>query len=108
LYQEYIRIPFLIYDDSDTHYPNLEYANQIDVAPTIVDRLGLLVPSSWQGRSLLKPDIKPFHFHQTFIREPTCYAVVYRIEGKIYKYIRCTRGKTEELYRVGERPWREA
>lgn len=104
LYQEYIRIPFLIYDDSDTRYPNLEYANQIDVAPTIVDRLGLVIPSSWHGRSLLNPDIKPFHFHQTFIREPTCYAVGYRMESKIYKYIRCTRDKTEEMYELVSDP----
>src|SRR5204862_5169484 len=55
MYQESIRIPLLIYDESDVHYGNLKFATQIDVAPTIVDRLGLRIPPSWEGRSLLSP-----------------------------------------------------
>jgi glucan phosphoethanolaminetransferase (alkaline phosphatase superfamily) len=75
LHQEFIRIPMLIYDDSPAQYANLKFATQVDVAPTILDRLGLMIPSSWEGASLLKPNIKSFTIHQTSLRNP-CYAVL--------------------------------
>jgi glucan phosphoethanolaminetransferase (alkaline phosphatase superfamily) len=103
LHQEFIRIPMLIYDDSPAQYANLKFATQIDVAPTILDRLGLIIPSSWEGTSLLKPTIKSFTIHQTSLRNP-CYAVLYRTDASIYKYIRCTVGHTEELYELGSDP----
>lgn len=37
LYQEQLGIPWLIYDTSEAPYGNLEFAAQIDVAPTILD-----------------------------------------------------------------------
>src|SRR5262249_5062956 len=40
LYREFIQIPILIYDETPVKYANLKFATQIDVAPTIVDRLG--------------------------------------------------------------------
>jgi phosphoglycerol transferase MdoB-like AlkP superfamily enzyme len=103
LHQEFIRIPMLIYDDSPAQYANLKFATQIDVAPTILDRLGLIIPASWEGASLLKPTIKSFTIHQTSLRNP-CYAVLYRTDATIYKYIRCTLGHTEELYELGSDP----
>src|SRR5262249_48616936 len=57
LYQEHISIPLMIYDTPSAPYQNLEFATQMDVAPTIVDRLGLPIPASWRGRSLLAPDV---------------------------------------------------
>jgi glucan phosphoethanolaminetransferase (alkaline phosphatase superfamily) len=85
LYQECIRIPLLIYDD-EAKYANLEYATQIDVAPTILDRLGLAIPSTWQGQSLLAPNIERYSFHQTATSYPS-YAVIYRTDRAIYKYV---------------------
>lgn len=103
LHQEFIRIPLLIYDDSPVEYANLKSATQIDVAPTIVDRLGLIIPPSWEGSSLLKPAIKPITRHQTSLRNP-CYAVLNRTDTTIYKYISCSLGKTEELYELVSDP----
>src|SRR5439155_8588061 len=97
LYQEFIRIPLLIYDDPPFQYANLRFATQIDVAPTIVDRLGLKVPNSWEGTSLLDPNIKTLTAHQTTLRTP-CYALVYRPDAKTYKYISCFLARREELY----------
>jgi glucan phosphoethanolaminetransferase (alkaline phosphatase superfamily) len=97
LYQEFIRIPLLIYDDSPFQYANLRFATQIDVAPTIVDRLGLKVPNSWEGTSLLDPNIKILTVHQTMLRTP-CYALVYRQDARMYKYIDCFLARREELY----------
>jgi phosphoglycerol transferase MdoB-like AlkP superfamily enzyme len=51
LYQEFIRIPLLIYDDSEPFTGRLDYATQIDVAPTVIDWLGLSIPA--RGRDSL-------------------------------------------------------
>jgi len=103
LHQEFISIPLLIYDDSATDYANLKFATQIDVAPTVVDRLGLIIPPSWEGSSLLKPAIKSVTLHQTSLRNP-CYAVLNRTDATIYKYISCSLGRTEELYELVSDP----
>ena len=51
LRNEDIRIPMLLYDAPAARYPDLTFAAQIDVAPTILDRVGLPIPASWQSRS---------------------------------------------------------
>lgn len=104
LYQEFIRIPLLIYDKSPTKYGNLKFATQIDVAPTIVDRLGLPIPVCWQGASLLDGNIKAVTTHQTYLRHHPCYAVLYRTDATIYKYMFCTVDKREELYDLTSDP----
>jgi hypothetical protein len=71
LYNEDIRIPLLIYDVPPASYPDLSFAVQVDIAPTILDRLGLPIPSSWEGQSLLAPARQRFTIHQTkFIANP--------------------------------------
>jgi phosphoglycerol transferase MdoB-like AlkP superfamily enzyme len=102
LHQESIRIPLLIYDDPQTKYGDLKYATQIDVAPTVVDRLGLEAPSCWQGRSLLGHSGSQYSFHQTATSFPS-YAVIYRTGGAIYKYLR-QYGQEEALYELVSDP----
>jgi arylsulfatase A-like enzyme len=103
LYQEFIRIPLLIYDDSQATYANLKYATQIDVAPTILARLGLPIPSSWEGQSLLDPDHKPYSFHQTRLVNPV-YAILFRTGVAVYKYLYRSRDQKEELYELNGDP----
>jgi glucan phosphoethanolaminetransferase (alkaline phosphatase superfamily) len=86
LFQEFIRIPILIYEDAAPNYRNLEFATQLDVAPTIVDRLGLTVPPSWRGHSLVGFSSDQSSFHQT-ATNPASYAVVYKTERTTYKYL---------------------
>lgn len=109
LFQEDISIPMLIYDSELPTYANMEFASQIDVAPTIIDRLGLPIPSSWEGKSLLNKNIKEFSFHQTRWGPPFIFTVIYRNGGKIYKYIRWPKKSTsnqsrEELYELSSDP----
>ena len=107
LYQESIRIPMLIYDESPANYANLKFATQIDVAPTIVDRLGLPIPTCWQGSSLLNPSIKAVTTHQTYLKAHPCYAVLYRTDNAIYKYLYCSLDKREEFYNLTSDPGEE-
>ena len=103
LYREFIQIPLLIYDESRDKYQNLKFATQMDVAPTIVDRLGLPVPECWRGTSLLKPDIKMVAAQRTGLSRP-CRAVIYRAGDSMYHYIYCAIGKTEEVYELMSDP----
>ena len=97
-YNEQIRIPMLIHDDGKKKYSNLKFATQTDVGPTVVDSLGLAIPSSWQGRSLLDPNIKEYSYHHMWQDGIPIRAVVYRTDRAIFKYIRSN--AKEELYEL--------
>jgi hypothetical protein len=97
LYDEDIRIPMLIYDVPAATYPDLPFAAQVDIAPTILDRLGLPIPASWEGRSLLAPILKRFTYHQTYF-QPNRFAVLYRDDHTLFKFIATPQYGKEELY----------
>ena len=97
LYNEDMRIPLLIYDSPAASYPDLRFAAQVDIAPTIVDRLGLPVPSSWEGQSLLTPTPTRFTYHQTYFT-PNRFAVLYRNDAALFKFIATPDYGKEELY----------
>src|SRR5205823_13058807 len=97
LYNEDIRIPMLLYDVPTTTYPDLAFATQVDIAPTILDRLGLPIPASWEGQSLLAPTRKRFTNHQTYFL-PNRFAVLYRGDDALFKYIATPQYGKEELY----------
>jgi hypothetical protein len=100
LYQPALRIPLLIYDRAGATYANLNFATQVDVAPTIIDRLGLQIPSSWEGKSLRDAAIKPYSYHYLDIRP--FYAVVHPTGGVVYKYLR--QANREELFELMSDP----
>ena len=104
LYQEYVHIPLLIYDRPDAAYGNLEFAAQVDVAPTIADRLGLAIPERWEGHSLREAVNDKFTIHQTNRWNP-CWAVIRRTGRELYKYIRCDESpEKEEIYELRTDP----
>jgi arylsulfatase A-like enzyme len=97
LYNEDIRIPLLLYDVPAATYPDLSFATQVDIAPTIVDRLRLPIPASWEGQSLLAPTRQRFTYHQTYF-VPNRFAVLYRDKDALFKFIATPQYGTEELY----------
>jgi membrane-anchored protein YejM (alkaline phosphatase superfamily) len=97
LYNEDIRIPLLIYDSPAATYPDLTFGTQVDIAPTILDRLGLPIPASWAGQSLLAPTVQRFTLHQTYFL-PNRFAVIYRDGGQLFKFIATPQYGKEELY----------
>ena len=94
LYAEEVSPPLLIYDPDPVPYRNLDLARQIDVAPTILDRLGLPIPTSWDGHSLLRDEIPRF----SYLSLANFYAVVDHSPARTLKYIYDDRRKTEEVY----------
>jgi len=97
LYNEDIRIPLLLYEASAVRYPDLSFAAQVDIAPTMLDRLGLPIPESWEGESLLAATPTRFTYHQTYFL-PNRFAVLYRDRRRLYKYIATPQYGHEELY----------
>ena len=73
---------------------NLDFARQVDIAPTILDRLGLPIPPGWDGRSLLRAD-EP---RLAYLRYGDTYAVVNHAPGRTLKYIYDARVGTEEVF----------
>lgn len=111
LYQEHMGIPLLIYDEAGVAYRNLSLARQVDIAPTIVDRLGLATPSSWEGHSLLDATIAQYSYHESGSqwergtrRWHWCSAVVDHVDRATYKYLRCGSPPHEELYDLAANP----
>ena len=97
LYNEDIHIPMLFYDAPTESYPDLTFAAQVDIAPTILDRLGLPIPESWEGQSLLMPSRTRFTYHQTYFL-PNRFGVLYRDDRALFKFIATPQYGTEELY----------
>jgi arylsulfatase A-like enzyme len=103
LYNEDIRIPLLLYDVPAASYPDLSFGVQVDIAPTILDRLRLPIPASWQGESLLAPAHQRFTYHQTYF-VPNRYAVLYRRDRALFKFIATPQYGKEELYDLRQDP----
>ena len=95
LYTDEILVPMLIYDsDKTVAYKGLGLATQVDVAATIVDRLGLPIPDSWSGNSLLKKEKQEYSFHYTGHWR----AVIHNNGNHMYKYLYNQKTKQEEIY----------
>jgi len=101
LYQSDIRVPLIIYDSDLAAYRNLAFATHVDIAPTILDRVGLSTPWSWAGVSLMRPSQPRRTLHQTHYRHRPCAAVIDLTSAALHKYIRCqSEGgpESEELF----------
>jgi glucan phosphoethanolaminetransferase (alkaline phosphatase superfamily) len=62
------------------------YSYQTDVAPTILDLLGLPLPESWTGQSLLRPR-EPRALPLYFPIQQNLYGLVFDIDGRPWKYL---------------------
>ena len=104
LYDPQVSVPLIIYDDSISLYHNLTFARHIDIAPTIVDRLGLPKPESWMGMSLLQNGIAPYSYHETgkngLETKLAKYMIIEHQDSVLYKYIFTAGFKQEELYEL--------
>lgn len=103
IYQEQLGIPVMIYDEPSVQYANLNFATQVDIAPTIIDRLGLKIPESWHGHSLLRPAGEWYNFHELRFGNPR-QALTIQIGNKIYKYFSTASGQNEELFELNTDP----
>lgn len=97
IYTNQILTPILIYDSENVEYKNTSYATSVDIAPTIIDRLGLPIPQSWEGVSLFsEEDNRQLTYHQ----QDESYAIVHTKDDKRYKLIVDTNTEKKELYEL--------
>lgn len=101
VYNEEIHIPILFYDkDTSVHYNKRDFAEQSDIAPTIIDRLGLPMPSTWEGTSLLRDSFPEFTFHSV----SNDYAMIHHNGNKLFIYYFNAVSRKEELFDVRKDP----
>lgn len=97
IYTNQILTPILIYDSENVEYKNTSYASSIDIAPTIVDRLGLPIPQSWEGISLFSDTFdREFTYHQ----QGAQYAIIHTKEDMRYKLIYDSNTGKKELFEL--------
>ena len=107
LYREYLSIPLLVYEPGRDPWGELGFARQIDIAPTIVARLGLPIPDSWQGLSLLEPGGARYALATVRPSDGTA-MLIDRRPGAVYKYLRYSGARLdarEELYELSSDPY---
>ena len=83
-----LQIPILFFGSAALpEFHHSDFAVQLDIAPTIVDLVGLRIPSSWQGRSLCRDATNSWSYHEcTFLYKKREDAVVYRVPPRVLKY----------------------
>lgn len=100
----FMNIPILFIDDDVDFYNEDRYASQVDIAPTIADRLGLPIPKSWQGVSLKNKLDARFTYHEQTPQgyEQSHVAVIHKTPTSIQKYIVDQNTGTESLLQINQ------
>ncbi len=86
LYAEDINIPILFLESGPADYGPMPLASQVDVAPTLLDRLGLPQPAHWEGQSLYRSPA-PTTLYAEGRRDSGWRAVVLRRGEATFKYL---------------------
>jgi len=103
VYYNDINVPFIIIDHiQQRNFPNYSpfMATHLDIAPTILDLLGLPVPNFWEGQSIFENRKSKYTFHH----EREYYSVIETDNTKIFQYIYNKKSKADELYNLVDDP----
>jgi hypothetical protein len=95
-----VRVPLMIFDSDRIRYPARAVASQVDVAPTLLHRIGAPVPPNWAGEAL---DL-PARRESILIQAGSSRAVVAAAGGALWKYV-AERGEgTQRLFNLTRDP----
>lgn len=83
-----MRVPLLVYDSGGFEYPRHELASVIDVAPTMLARIGAPVPKHWTGVTLTRRAPGRLVLMQGY----NAFAMVGSFDGELFKHYRAVRG----------------
>jgi len=105
LWQEYIGVPILFIDNDKSYYTDKSYASQIDIAPTIVDRLQLPIPEHWEGKSMHQAAKNRITYHETKNENNLqVLALVEQRNKQIHKYIYIPKTGKQYFYNLRNDP----
>jgi arylsulfatase A-like enzyme len=105
LYDEQLQIPMLFYGKPIDlqRFKNLKYAFSTDVAPTLIDCLGLKIPETWEGYSLLKTN--GLENRKDYLQMATIFkGWIEKKDTTCFKYIQNLQSKQAELYDLNADP----
>jgi len=89
-----VRVPLLIYDSDRFAYPARPLACVIDIAPTLLDRIGAHIPEHWSGIPLSRATPRRF----ALMQGRSAHALVDEFGGELFKYYRD--GPAERLVKL--------
>jgi glucan phosphoethanolaminetransferase (alkaline phosphatase superfamily) len=95
-----IRIPLILFETgnkTNIRKVNPPFANQLDIAPSIVDLLGIPIPKTWGGFSVFKNERPDFIFQQ----EKSFYSCIWHDKQNIYQFIYNSNDKHTQVFDVG-------
>jgi glucan phosphoethanolaminetransferase (alkaline phosphatase superfamily) len=102
LFPEFVHVPILIYDPSPETYRNLAFADQTDIAATVLAAIGLPKPASWEGQSLIDGTPRSTSFTQNDrIAQTPCRGTYLFREARLDYMIQCETGdgtRTEDVF----------
>jgi len=78
-----VRIPLLIYDSEGVTYPPRPMASQVDVAPTLLHRIGAAIPQGWAGEPLDVPAQREF----VYMQAGESRGLVAQVAGTLWQYL---------------------
>jgi glucan phosphoethanolaminetransferase (alkaline phosphatase superfamily) len=95
-----VRIPLLIYDSEGVRYPPRPMASQVDVAPTLLHRIGAAIPQGWAGEPLDAPARRRYVYMEAGGNR----AVVGAAQGSLWKYVEAESGGSGRLFNLTQDP----
>ena len=95
-----VRVPLLIYDSEGYRYPPRPMASTVDVAPTLLHRIGAPIPANWAGEALGAPARREAVVMQSSIDR----AVVVQAAGELWKYYDGAAGGSARLFNLTRDP----
>jgi glucan phosphoethanolaminetransferase (alkaline phosphatase superfamily) len=101
LYNTELRIP--VWVKAPGRIQNLTLARQTDIAPTVLEIIGLPIPQTWEGRSLMSKEMQPWSEHY-LPDQPDQIALVYSNGSEALKYLFDNRSKREQVYAIRNDP----
>ena len=106
LYNEDTRVPLLVWDSTQRPLANRDFTTHLDLAPTVFDRLGLPIPSTWSGTSLYQDRTTYSLIQSTRRGREPCVASLAGDKKSMLKLIACKSpaGFSEELYDLKQDP----
>jgi len=101
IYEPEIRVPFVVIDPGRARHWRTVNVSLVDVAPTVVERLGLPMPSVWTGQSLLRETTRNRTLHQMGLYQGL---IEWGDKGAKLKLVYHTRDRRSELYDLAADP----
>ncbi len=95
-----LRVPLLVYDSDGVRSQARALASTVDVAPTLLHRIGAPIPDNWAGEALDAPARRDAVAMQT----STGRAVVVQTGGALWKYTVEESGQATRLFNLSRDP----